>query len=324
MAAWTLLILLVFDTQLSVLSECGVAPLSTRIVGGQNATAGSWPWQVSLHLTFHICGGTLISDQWVLTAAHCIVTNTLSAWTLYFGRETQAGPNAHEVSRRVSKIIVHPNFNNTFLNNDIALMRLSSPITFTDYIRPICLASNSSQFYNSTSCWITGWGKLGKNEVLPSTTPLQEVQVPVVGNKQCSCDYIPAPEANITQQMICAGQANKGACQGDSGGPLQCKQGSKWIQAGITSFGIPCAQAGFPEVYARVSEFQTWITDQVGGANASFVTFTSSGTDQDSSFVCRSTNSTTSPNSGNSVKLASELAFVIILVKMLIDYISVP
>lgn len=248
---------------------------------------------------------------------------TLSAWTLYFGRETQAGPNPHEVNRSVSQIIVHPNFNNTLLNNDIALMRLSSPITFTDYIRPICLASNSSQFYSSTSCWITGWGNLGKNVFLPSTTPLQEVQIPVVGNKQCSCDYI-STDANITRQMICAGQANKGACQGDSGGPLQCKQGSKWIQAGITSFGIPCAKAGFPEVYARVSEFQTWITNQVGGAIAGFVTFNSSGTDQDSSFVCRSTNSTTSPNSGNSVKLASELAFVIILVKMLIDYISVP
>lgn len=109
--------------------------------------------------------------------------------------------------------------------------------------------------------------------------------------------------------------------QGDSGGPLQCKQGSMWIQAGITSFGIPCALSGFPEVYSRVSEFQTWITAQVGGANVSFVTYNSSGTNPDSSFVCRRGNSTAS--SGNSAKLASELVFVIISVKMLIDYISV-
>uniref|UniRef100_A0A669D2F3 Zgc:123217 n=1 Tax=Oreochromis niloticus TaxID=8128 RepID=A0A669D2F3_ORENI len=310
----------IYTKQLSVyaLSDCGVAPLNTRIVGGQNAPAGSWPWQVSVHYqSSHICGGTLISDQWVLTAAHCII----NAWTLYFGRETQAGPNTHEVKRSVSQVIVHPNYNNSYLNNDIALMKLSSPVSFTDYIRPICLASSSSQFYNSTSCWATGWvdsfHSLSFTETLPANAPLQEVQIPVIGNKQCSCDYIPEKDAKITQQMICAGQQNKGACQGDSGGPLQCKQGSKWIQAGITSFGVPCALAGFPEVYARVSEFQTWITNQVAGANVGFVTFTSSGTDTDSSFVCRSN------NSGNSAKFAPELGFFIFSVKMLLDRILV-
>ncbi|XP_063324260.1 polyserase-2-like [Pelmatolapia mariae] len=324
MAAWILLVCALITLQGSKAQDCGVAPLNTRIVGGQNATAGSWPWQVSVHYqSSHICGGTLISDQWVLTAAHCIITNSLSAWTLYFGRETQAGPNTHEVKQSVSQVTVHPNYNNSYLNNDIALMKLSSPVSFTDYIRPICLASSSSQFYNSTSCWATGWGKLTKNETLPANAPLQEVQIPVIGNKQCSCDYIPAKDANITQQMICAGQQNKGACQGDSGGPLQCKQGSKWIQAGITSFGVPCAQAGFPEVYARVSEFQTWITNQVAGANVGFVTFTSSGTDTDSSFVCRSNNSTGSTNSGISAKFAPELGFFIFSVKMLLDRILV-
>lgn len=98
---------------------------------------------------------------------------------------------------------------------------------------------------------------------------------------------------------------------------MQCKQGSKWIQAGIASFGIPCAQAGFPEVYARVSEFQTWITNKVAGANVGFVSFNSSGTDTDSSFVCRST------NSGNSAKFAPELGFFIFSVKMLLDRILV-
>lgn len=84
-------------------------------------------------------------------------------WTLYFGKLNQTGPNVNEVARTVSQVIVHPDYNNTLLNNDIALMKLSSPVTFTDYIRPICLASNSSQFHNSTSCWATGWGRLGKD-----------------------------------------------------------------------------------------------------------------------------------------------------------------
>uniref|UniRef100_A0A4W6G6H9 chymotrypsin n=1 Tax=Lates calcarifer TaxID=8187 RepID=A0A4W6G6H9_LATCA len=147
--------------------DCGVAPLNTRIVGGENATAGAWPWQVSMHRTAHVCGGTLINDQWVLTAAHCITTNSVSAWTLYFGRLTQSGSNVHEVSRTVSQVIIHPDYNNTLFNNDIALMKLSSPVSFTDYIRPICLASNSSQFFNSTPCWATGWGRLGKDSEYP-------------------------------------------------------------------------------------------------------------------------------------------------------------
>uniref|UniRef100_A0A3B4VNM6 Tryptase beta-2-like n=1 Tax=Seriola dumerili TaxID=41447 RepID=A0A3B4VNM6_SERDU len=302
MTAGTALILLTWTVLTG--QDCGVAPLNTRIVGGENATAGSWPWQVSIHyLLAHTCGGTLISDQWVLTAAHCIRANAANRWVLYFGRVNQSGPNVNEERRTVSEIIVHPDYNNTLFNNDIALMKLSSPVTFTDYIRPVCLASNSSQFYNSTPCWATGWGRVGKDEPLVAIERLKEVQVPVVGNKQCSCNYRPVEEANITDNMICAGQENRGTCQGDSGGPLQCKQGSVWIQAGITSFGVPCATADFPEVFARVSQFQTWILDQVAGSSVSFVTFTSRGQNPESNFVCRAN----SPN-------ATALAHVVFLV----------
>lgn len=317
---WILLMCTALTGRGSKAQDCGVAPLNTlprdtRIVGGDNATAGSWPWQASVHFKIagiHICGGTLINDQWILTAAHCIISNSPGEWTIYLGRETQSGPNAHEVKRSVSQVTVHPNYNDTLYNNDIALMKLSSPVSFTDYIRPICLASSSSQFYTSTSCWATGWGKLNKNDSLSGSYPLQEVQVPVIGNKQCSCNYKLVKDATITDSMICAGQENKGACQGDSGGPLQCKQGSTWIQAGITSFGIPCALANFPEVYARVSQFQKWISDEVAASNVSFVTFTSNGTNQDSSFVCPTSAATTGAN---------ELMFVVISVTLFLQHI---
>ncbi|XP_014870612.1 testisin-like [Poecilia latipinna] len=308
---WVLLMCTVLSGRGLKAQDCGVAPLNTKIVGGDGATAGSWPWQVSIHRrSSHVCGGTLINSQWVLTAAHCILTTTVSEWTLYFGRQTQAGPNNNEVSRQLSQIIVHPNYNNSLFNNDLALMKLSSSVSFTNFIRPICLASNLSQFFNATSCWITGWGRLLSNVSLPSTSNLQEVEVPVIGNNECACSYT-ATDATITGKMMCAGQENKGACQGDSGGPLQCKQGSRWIQAGITSYGIPCATADFPEVYARVSEFQAWITDQIAGTTAGFVTFSSNGTDADTSFTCR--------NSGD---LSTQFSFAVLVTVMLHPFIT--
>ncbi|XP_077080794.1 chymotrypsin-like protease CTRL-1 [Siphateles boraxobius] len=272
--------------------DCGVALLNTRIVGGTNAPAGNWPWQVSMHYNGrHICGGTLIHNQWVMTAAHCTESTKINSWSLYLGRETQStsGVNTNEVRVNVQSIIVHPNYNSNNIHNDISLMKLSQPVTFTPYIRPICLASKGSVFPNGTTCWATGWGNIGKNQALPFPQTLQEVEIPVVGNSQCSCQYKNVGGITITPQMICAGRTSKGTCQGDSGGPIQCKQGSVWVQAGITSFGtsLGCAIKDFPEVFSRVSEFNTWVTDNVEGATIDFVAFTSNGTD--GSFTCSAT-----------------------------------
>ncbi|XP_053722164.1 chymotrypsin-like protease CTRL-1 [Synchiropus splendidus] len=260
--------------------DCGIAPLNTRIVGGANTASGAWPWQVSLHddpVGFHICGATVISNDWLLTAAHCILSTSPSAYTVYLGRQNQTGSNPNEVARNLSRVIVHPDYNNQTLDNDITLLKMETPVSFNNYIRPVCLASNSSEFHNGTLGWATGWGKLGANR--PSPEWLQEVQIPVIGKRLCTSAYETVGITNqIKDNVICAGEKNKGACQGDSGGPLQFKQNSSWIQAGVTSHGIPCA-LGIPEVYARVSFFQDWITSQVGGANVQFVTFTSNGND---------------------------------------------
>lgn len=104
--------------------------------------------------------------------------------------------------------------------------------------------------------------------------------------------------------------------QGDSGGPLQCKQGSVWIQAGISSFGIPCALAGFPEVFTRVSQYQTWITNQVVGANVSFVLYNPSGTNQDVNFTCRSANVTASQGF-TTPGVTAQLVIITVLVTLL-------
>uniref|UniRef100_A0A3Q2PQC6 Peptidase S1 domain-containing protein n=1 Tax=Fundulus heteroclitus TaxID=8078 RepID=A0A3Q2PQC6_FUNHE len=239
------------------LSVCGKPALNTRIVGGEEAPPGSWPWQVSLHIYNHICGGSLINDQWVMTAAqldaikHSLklkLRGALYAQSYYW--------------QSMSQIIIHPDYNPGTSNNDIALLKLSQPVNFTSYISPVCLAASNSTFSSGVNTWITGWGNIGTP--LPSPQNLMELEVPVVENSQCNSSY----GGNIiTDSMICAGlqEGGKDSCQGDSGGPMVSKQCGRWIQAGIESFGRGCAEPNIPEVYTRVSQYESWINGVING-----------------------------------------------------------
>ncbi|GLD75258.1 chymotrypsinogen A-like protein [Lates japonicus] len=258
--------------------ECGKAPRNTRIVGGQDTSPGSWPWQVILIKdNGDLCGGSLINDQWVLTAAHC-VTGSPNI-TVILGRHSQSGPSNNEVSLGVAQIILHPSYN--FIFNNIALLKLSAPVNFTDYIRPVCLASEDSTFYTGTNTWITGW-----SVTLPNGTAfpdiLQEVRVQVVGNNECACYYGPI----ITEGMICAGPKSGGIapCLGDSGAPLVIKVNDSWVQIGAASFHRGCAlgTTGF----TRVSEYEEWISNITGSNRPGFVTYTSPGVDSDLDYTC--------------------------------------
>ncbi|XP_008435038.1 testisin-like [Poecilia reticulata] len=268
------------------LNECGFAPRNPKIVGGQDASPGSWPWQVELQLNGQFkCGGSLINKKWVLTAAHCIEDPAPSMWKVILGQQNQRDRDTKTVvERNIGKIIVHPKFSQTTIDNDIALLRLSSPVEFTDYIRPVCLAASGSRFNNGTDSWVTGWGNVGEGEPLPRPQTLQEVKVPVIGNRQCSCLL-----RTVTDNMICAGvlSGGKDSCEGDSGGPMVSKQRSRWIQSGVVSFGFGCAQPNLPGVYTRVSRYQSWIKARIRFNKPGFVEFTSRGEDPDSSFTCQ-------------------------------------
>uniref|UniRef100_A0A8D2MGS8 Transmembrane serine protease 6 n=1 Tax=Zonotrichia albicollis TaxID=44394 RepID=A0A8D2MGS8_ZONAL len=193
--------------------DCGMqAPLS-RIVGGMNSVEGEWPWQASLQVRGrHICGGTLIADRWVVSAAHCFQDERLaspSIWTVYLGKYLQNATGHTEVSFKVIHLFLHPYYEEDSHDYDVALLQLDHPVIISPLIQPICLPAPSHIFEPGLLCWITGWGAL--KEGGHTSNVLQKVDVQLVQQNICSEAY----HYMITPRMLCAGyyQGKKDACQ---------------------------------------------------------------------------------------------------------------
>ncbi|XP_030609900.1 chymotrypsinogen B-like [Archocentrus centrarchus] len=258
-------VLIIFLCKGSEQLTCGTALKNNRIIGGQDATSGSWPWHA---LVNYLYGGTLITDQWVLTAAS--ITPLVSS-NVYLGRYTLSGLNPNEVTRTVEEVTCHPNYNDLTLENDICLLKLSAPVNFTDYIRPICLASENSTFNSDTISWAISF--FSQTEYDSEFTPVQqEVNLPIVGNSECIKTYSDPVLESAIKNGICAGAVGKTPCSFDEGGPLMTKKESVWVQSGVLSF-TSCKGLG---LYTRVSRYQKWINDTVTGTPPGFVTVTSS------------------------------------------------
>ncbi|OBS74238.1 hypothetical protein A6R68_15204 [Neotoma lepida] len=263
---------------------CGRRAIPSRIVGGDDAELGRWPWQGSLRVWgTHYCGATLLNRRWVLTAAHCFQKDTDPFdWSVQFGELTSQPSlwNLQAYSNRyqIEDIFLSPKYTDVY-PNDIALLKLSSPVNYNNYIQPICLLNSTFKFENRTDCWVTGWGDIGEDESLSSPYTLQEVQVAIINNSMCNHMYQkPDFRANIWGDMVCAGNpaGGKDSCfviplvtlqarltyaapQGDSGGPLVCDQDTVWYQVGVVSWGIGCGRPNRPGVYTNISDHYNWI-----------------------------------------------------------------
>ncbi|CAH0765551.1 unnamed protein product [Bemisia tabaci] len=256
--------------------KCGITGiLPNRIVGGRNASLGAWPWMTALgykdvrrqHVPPQfLCGGALVSTSHVITAAHCI--KTTGTWQLNLVRvgdlhlDPKVYDGASPVDIVIAEKIIHPGYVAAPVSNDIAILRLSKQVQFTNLIKPICLPFRKDIRKNSLvnyEPYVAGWGATSWNG--PDNKHLQEVQVPVVATEECKINYKSRQDAIIDQRVLCAGyrDGGKDSCQGDSGGPLMYFKDGAFYLVGVVSFGLKCAEPGYPGVYTRVSEFMDWI-----------------------------------------------------------------
>uniref|UniRef100_A0A0K8TZL4 Transmembrane protease serine 3 n=1 Tax=Bactrocera latifrons TaxID=174628 RepID=A0A0K8TZL4_BACLA len=234
---------------------CGV-PNENRIVGGTVVQTNKYPWTAQILMRgFLYCGGTLINNLYVLTAAHCVTGQKVMTTTVRL-LQTNRSPKNMGIMRSAVSFAIHKKYNTDTLIHDIALIELNKPVPLKDPIRPACLPRSRTHNFDFKEAIVAGWGLTTQDGSVSSV--LREVTVPIITNAQCRATSY---KSMIKATMLCAGHVGEGgkdACQGDSGGPLIVRDGIFRL-AGVVSFGYGCARPNAPGIYTRVSHYLEWI-----------------------------------------------------------------
>ena len=254
--------------------ECGKTAIKPhtfgRIINGEDAIPHSWPWMVSLQtMGQHFCGGSLINEQWVLSAGHCYQGTDGIVVILGAHNVSSQDTEDTKITIGVSKAFQHESYGDMESSDpqlfggvefDYMLMKLEQPVEFNDVISPLCLAAAPPSDHQH--CYSMGWGLdefNAENYEMHAPDILQQFMSPAVDSARCN-----SPEmynGRVSTTAMCAGyeEGGRGNCFGDSGGPLVTKVNGRWSQVGIVSWGEPCALAMFPTIYAEVSQMVEWM-----------------------------------------------------------------
>ncbi|XP_067626643.1 trypsin-1-like [Eurosta solidaginis] len=246
--------------------KCGTINTFHRIVGGMETELHEYPWMAMLLRSGDFyCGGSLINDQYVLTAAHCVRGFNRRVVSVRLLSHNRTDGRVSTIDRQLDTIIVHEDYSSRNIDNDIALLRFTKPVKLSEPLKPVCLAE-AGKTYEGEIAVVTGWGSVKEGGYIADS--LQEVQVPVMSQEDCRKSKYGADR--ITDNMLCAGypEGGKDSCQGDSGGPLHVGNNAtgSYHLAGIVSWGEGCARPNAPGVYTRVTQYLDWIEERTRDA----------------------------------------------------------
>ncbi|XP_063879858.1 serine proteinase stubble-like isoform X2 [Scylla paramamosain] len=255
---------------------CGtprISQFAKRIIGGDEARFGEFPWQAHIRISGYQCGGVLVNHFFVATAAHCVHKARLNQITVHLGEFDTKDTGDHEepLPKETFAVVekrIHPMFKYMLTQPDrydIAVLRLNRPVIYRANILPICLPDPNDNFIGDVGI-VAGWGKTDNSFGKTGTNILRKVLVPIISNDEClSWHHHKGIDVKLHYEMFCAGhsQGKMDACLGDSGGPLVVEKDGRWVLAGITSAGFGCAVDHQPGIYHKVSVTAGWVTGSV-------------------------------------------------------------